>query len=182
MHISLTSLFRPRFRLLPASLAVVVVALFTLPVAVSAAPPLVETFTNEDSFQFAGPCANAPDVTLVETFTETVRVTTFFDADGTPVRAQIHVNFAGVVTNPVTGASVEDNGHQMLIQDLVTGTETQVGLVFSSTVPGVGVVFHDVGRVVFDADGNVIFEAGPHDVLHTEGPHPVRARFCEALT
>lgn len=182
MHIRFTSSSQPRFRLLPASLAVVLVALFTLPMAVSAAPPLVETFINEGTTPFAGPCANAPDVTLTETFTETVRVTTFFDKDGTPVRAQINVNFAGVVTNPVTGAFVEDNAHQMLVQDLVTGIEAQVGLVFSSTVPGVGVVFHDVGRVVVDAEGNVTFEAGPHDVLNTEGPHPVRARFCEALT
>jgi hypothetical protein len=171
-----------RFRLLPASLAIVVVALFTLPLAVSAAPPLIETFTNEGSFSFQGPCANAPDVTLVESFTEKVRVTTFFDRDGTPVRVQIKVDYVGVVTNPVTGASVEDNAHQTLIQDLVEGTETYVGLGFSATVPGVGVVFHDVGRVVFDTEGNPSFEAGPHDVLHTEGPHPVRARFCEALT
>jgi hypothetical protein len=168
-----------RFLRLPASLAVVVVALFTLPVAVSAAPPLVETFTNEDSFTFQGPCPNG--VTLEASFTETLRVTTFFDEDGTAVRVQITVNYDGVVTNPVTGATVEDISHQTIIVDLVEGTETQVGLVFSSTVPGVGVVFHDVGRVVFAA-GDVIFEAGPHDVLNTEGAHPLRARFCEALT
>ena len=170
----------PRFRLLPASLAVVVVALLTLPVAVSAAPPLVETFTNEGSFAFAGPCPNG--VTLVQTFTEDVRVTTFFDKEGNPVRVQIKVNYVGVVTNPETGESVKNPGHYTIIDDLVEGTVTQVGLVFSTTVPGVGVVFHDVGRVVFDTDGNPIFEAGPHDVLNTEGAHPVRARFCEALT
>ena len=156
------------------------VALFTLPLAVSAAPPLVETFTNEDSFSFAGPCPNG--VTLAETFTENVRVTTFFDKNGTPIRAQIKSDFVGVVTNPETGANVEDNAHQTIMLDLVEGTETYVGLTFSATVPGVGVVFHDVGRVVFDAAGNVIFEAGPHDVLNTAGAHPIRARFCEALT
>lgn len=170
----------PRFRLLPALLSVVLVALLTLPVAGSAAPPLVETFTNGGSFEFAGPCPNG--VTLVTTFTEDVRVTTFFDKAGDPVRVQITVNYVGVVTNPETGQSVRDVSHQTIIDDLVEGTITQVGLVFSATVPGVGVVFHDVGRVVFDAAGNVIFEAGPHDVLNTEGLHPVRARFCAALT
>ena len=49
-------------------------------------------------------------------------------------------------------------------------------------MPGVGVVFHDVGRVVFDAAGNLMFEAGPHDVLNTAGAHAVRANFCAALT
>ena len=167
-------------RLLPASLVAVAVALLALPVAVSAAPPVVETFHNEDSFAFAGPCPNG--VTLIGTFTEDVRVTTFFDQAGTPVRAQIKVNRVGVVTNPETGESVENPSHQTIIVDLVEGTVAQVGLTFSATVPGEGVVFHDVGRVVFDAAGTPIFEAGPHDVLATEGAHAVRARFCAALT
>jgi hypothetical protein len=170
---------RPRARLLPASLAVAF-ALLTLPAAVSAAPPVVETFHDEGSFSFAGPCPNG--VTLVGTFTEDVRVTTFFDQAGTPVRLQIKVNVAGVVTNPETGESVENPAHTTVFVDLVEGTEAQVGLVFNATVPGVGVVFHDVGRVVYDAAGNLMFEAGPHDVLNTAGAHAVRANFCAALT
>ena len=173
-------MLRPSFRLLPVSLVAVAVALLALPVAVSAAPPLVETFHDEGSFTFAGPCPNG--VTLVGTFTEDARVTTFFDQAGTPVRAQITDNYVGVVTNPVTGESVENPSHQTIIVDLVEGTETYVGLLYSATVPGEGVVFHDVGRVVFDAAGNVIFEAGPHDVLATTGEHQVRAAFCAALT
>ncbi len=171
-------MLHPPFRLLPALLAAVFAALPLLSAA--AAPPLVETITNEGSFAFAGPCPNG--VTLVETFTEDVRITTFFDKEGTPVRVQIKVNFVGVVTNPETGESVRDAAHHTIFLDLIDGTETVVGLTFSATVPGVGVVFHDVGRVVFDAAGNVIFEAGPHDVLNTEGAHAVRANFCAALT
>jgi hypothetical protein len=169
-----------RARLLPASLAAVAVALLTLPVAVSAAPPVVETFHNEDSSPFAGPCPNG--VTLFFSFTEDVRVTTFFDEAGTPVRTQITVNFDGVVTNPETGESVENPAHQTIIVDIVEGTVVEVGLTFKATVPGEGVVFHDVGRVVFDAAGDVIFEAGPHDVLNAVGEHRVRAAFCAALT
>ena len=167
-------------RLLPASLAAVAVALLALPVAVSAAPPEVETFHTEVSGEFAAPCPNG--VTLVFSFTEDVRVTTFFDGAGTPVRAQITVNQSGVVTNPETGQSVENPIHQTIIIDLVEGTVAQVGLVFKATVPGVGVVFHDVGRVVVDAEDDLIFEAGPHDVLNTAGDHAVRANFCAALT
>ncbi len=170
---------RPHFRLLPVSLAAVAVALLALPLFAAAAPPLVETFHDEGSFAFAGPCPNG--VTLVGTFTEDVRVTTFFDEAGTPVRAQIKVDFVGVVTNPETGESVENPSHQTIIVDLVEGTEAQVGLIFKATVPGEGVVFHDVGRVFFDAAGNVKV-AGPHDVLFSDSPHPVRALFCAALT
>ena len=174
---------RPCLRLLPAALAAVAVALLAmlaLPVAVSAAPPLVETFHDEGSSPFAGPCPNG--VTLVSAFTVDETATTFFDQAGTPVRVQIKVNFVGVVTNPATGQSVENPGHFTVIVDLVEGTEAQVGLVFKATVPGVGVVFHDVGRVIFDAAGNLMFEAGPHDVLNTADEHPVRAAFCAALT
>jgi hypothetical protein len=171
---------RPRAWLLPASLAVVAFALLNLPVAVSAAPPVVETFHDEGSFTFAGPCPNG--VTLVGAFTEDVRITTFFDQEGNPVRAQITVNHDGVITNPETGVSVADPAHQTIIVDLVDGTVTQVGLVFSATLPGGGDVFHDVGRVVFDAEDNVIFEAGPHDLLNSVGEHRVRAAFCAALT
>ncbi len=111
-----------------------------------------------------------------------MRVTTFFDQAGNPVRLQIKVDAVGVVTNPETGESVENPAHTTVFVDLVEGTEAQVGLVFKATVPGVGVVFHDVGRVVHDAEGNLIFEAGPHDVLNTAGDHRVRANFCAALT
>ena len=171
-------MLRPRFRLLPTSLAAAF-ALLALPVLAAAAPPLIETFHTEGSAPFAGPCPNG--VTLVGTFTEDLRVTTFFDEEGNPVRVQIKVDFVGVVTNPVTGESTENPSHQTIIIDLVEGTETQVGLVFSTTVPGEGVVFHDVGRVVIDAAGDVTL-AGPHDVFTAGVPHPVRAFFCEALT
>lgn len=160
-------------------LAAVAVALFALPVTVSATPPLIETFHDENSAAFAGPCPNG--VTLLFSFSEDVRVTTFFDQEANPVRAQITINFDGVVTNPATGESAEDPGHLTEIIDLVDGTVTQVGLIIKATVPGM-VVFHDVGRVVFDAADNVIFEAGPHDVLAFVGDHPVRAFYCAALT
>ena len=169
---------RPRFQLLPASL-VAAFALLALPLLAAAAPPVIQTFHDEGSFVFAGPCPNG--VTLVGTFTEDVRVTTFFDKEGNPVRELIKVDYVGVVTNPETGESVENPSHTTIIVDLVEGTETQVGLIFKATVPGEGVVFHDVGRVFFDAEGNVTF-SGPHDVLTATGPHPVRAHFCAALT
>jgi hypothetical protein len=173
-------MYRSFFRRLPAMLAVVVVAMLTLPVSILAAQPVVETFYNEDSFTFAGPCPNG--VILEGSFSERLRITTFFDKDGNPIRVQIKIDVSGVVTNPVNGQSVSNPSHQMVTLDLIEGTETVAGLVYSVTVPGVGVAFHDVGRVVFDAEGNTIFEAGPHDVLNTAGDHAVRTRFCEALT
>lgn len=46
------------------------------------------------------------------------------------------------------------------------------------TVPGVGKVAAETGRLVIGADGSVLFEAGPHDVF---GSNPDVARLCAAL-
>jgi hypothetical protein len=37
-------------------------------------------------------------------------------------------------------------------------------------IDGGGTVIADVGRLVFDAEGHVIFEAGPHPALHGDSP------------
>ena len=42
----------------------------------------------------------------------------------------------------------------------MTGTETYTGNQEVMNRPGTGVVVQDVGRVVYDADGNLIFFAG----------------------
>jgi hypothetical protein len=42
------------------------------------------------------------------------------------------------------------------------------GIVYRFTAPGVGIVLLDAGRITFDSDGNVVFEAGPHQALHDD--------------
>ena len=161
-------------------LAAVAAALLTLPMAASATAPTIETSHTEGPGIFAGPCPNG--VTLTAYNIEDVRITTFYDEEGNPVRVVTKVDDSGTVTNPVTGQTVENPAHETFFLDLVTGTESVAGLDFKATVPGVGVVFHDAGRVMVDAEGNVTFEAGPKDVFHTEGEHRIRANFCKALT
>jgi hypothetical protein len=41
---------------------------------------------------------------------------------------------------------------------------------------GVGIVIQDTGRISFDADDNIIFQAGPHQVLGGTTPD-----FCSVL-
>jgi hypothetical protein len=53
-----------------------------------------------------------------------------------------------------------------VFHNLVEGTETDVGLVFRVFLPSGGTVIADVGRLVFVAEDNVLFEAGPHPALH----------------
>jgi hypothetical protein len=159
-----------------ASVSVTVAALLALPIgSARAAAPLVETFHDEGSFEI-GPCPTS-GITLIETYTEDDLIITFFDQAGNAVRVQVHIAYEGVVTNPETGQSVKDPAHATRFIDLTDGTHGPVGLYYSTTVPGVGVVFHDVGRLVRDADNNILFEAGPHDVLHGNDV----ALFCAAL-
>jgi hypothetical protein len=55
---------------------------------------------------------------------------------------------------------------------------TFVGLNGVFTVPGEGRIALETGRLVIDGSGNVVFEAGPHDVF---GSDPDVARLCAYL-
>ena len=159
-------------------LAILAVTLSTLASTASAAlaaTPQIETFHQEGSYE-VGLCPSG--VTLVGTYTEDVRLITFFDKAGAPVNIQVHVNYESVVTNPETGQTVRDHAHATVFIDLIEGTRGNVGLYYTTTVPGLGVVFHDVGWLVRDIEtGAILFEAGPHDVLHGDEV----ALFCTAL-
>jgi hypothetical protein len=56
--------------------------------------------------------------------------------------------------------------------------EIEVGLTIALVAPGWGVILHEAGRLVYDlATDEIVFEAGPHEVLHNE-----RERFCAYFT
>lgn len=159
-------------------LAVLTITLSALASTTSAAlgaTPQIETFHEEGSYE-VGLCPSG--VTLLGTYTEDVRLITFFNEAGDPTSVQVHVTYEAVVTNPETGQAVRDHAHATVFIDPIEGTRGNVGLYYSTTVPGLGVVFHDVGWLVRDIEtGAILFEAGPHDVLHSDEV----ALFCAAL-
>jgi len=106
-----------------------------------------------------------PGFTVAGEFDVERTVMTFVDQNGTPIRQVIHVHFVGTLTNTSTGKSIPDEGNQIVTTDLVTGTSTVDGRVRVTTVPGEGAILFQVGRVVRDAAGNVIFFAGQNDFL-----------------
>ena len=108
------------------------------------------------------PC---PGFTVAGEFDVERTVMTFVDQNGTPIRQVIHVHFVGTLTNTSTGKAIPDEGNQIVTTDLLTGTSTTDGRVRVNTVPGEGVILAQVGRVVRDADGNVVFFAGQNDFL-----------------
>jgi hypothetical protein len=116
------------------------------------------------------------DFPFLEVFDGRVTITTFFDDEGNPIRIQFYLPFHGTLTNEATGESVSADQVLQLTLDLEEGTESDVGLRFRVVFPGLGVVLLDAGRVVFDADGNVAFEAGPHQIVNEDF-----AEFCAAF-
>jgi hypothetical protein len=107
---------------------------------------------------------------IVEVFDGTVTTTTFFDAEGDPVRSQVQAFFQGTLTNPATGESVRGQQQLVIFRDFEVASErTWAGLRFRAVFPGAGALLLDAGRLVFDVvTGEVSFEGGPHQVFHED--------------
>jgi hypothetical protein len=85
---------------------------------------------------------------------------TYFDRAGDPIRIVIHWEHHSNDTNSVTGLTLHEHGHFTETIDLLSGTDTITGNQEIANRPGTGVVVQDVGKVVYDADGNLVFFAG----------------------
>jgi hypothetical protein len=100
---------------------------------------------------------------------------TTFDKAGNPVRDIVH--FQGWETNSRSDepdVSITARRNFTVIYNYASDTEKNLGMVFSQTAPGQGVLFHDVGNIAFHGEDVTIH--GPHDVF-VEGD----AAFCNAL-
>jgi hypothetical protein len=140
---------------------VLAVSLAFAAVASADAPTIVQQRLHRSIPNFI----QCPGFTVAGEFDVERTVMTFVDQGGKPDRQVTHVHFVGTLTNTATGRSIPDEGNQIVTADLVTGTSTTDGRVRVDTIPGEGVILAQVGRVVRDAAGNVIFFAGQNDFL-----------------
>ena len=128
------------------------------PVA-SASPPVFEgPFTDAGEVVLA----DCGDFLVLDRYAMTFRVTRYFDRDGTEVRVIEHVDGTDTLVNSVTGAAYTSTLHSAAIIDPQAHRAAFTGVILRLTIPGAGAVLLDVGRVVVDREGNVYFEAGPH--------------------
>jgi hypothetical protein len=104
-----------------------------------------------------------------------VTIQELYDAGGNLIRRQTHGNGEG--TFSANGNTLRYIERGQIFIDPQAGTDTEVGLLFRVFLPGGGTAIADVGRLVFDAQGNLIFEAGPHPALHGDF-----ATLCAALS
>ncbi len=99
----------------------------------------------------------------------------FYDANGDPTGANVHTSTDGTVT--ANGITLLEHGRENSFLDLLSGTSADASLEFRVWLPGLGVVIMDRGRLLFDADGNPVFVAGPHPALDGDF-----SKLCAALT
>jgi hypothetical protein len=99
----------------------------------------------------------------------------FYDRQGNLTRVQVQTLVDGTAT--ANGVTLLVHGRENNFYDVLTGTEMHASLEFRVWLPGLGVVIMDRGRLLFNADGNVVFEAGPHPALHGDF-----SALCAALT
>jgi len=153
-------------------------ALGTALVPAAFAAHAVVPYTEQSDFVVEGePMAGCGDFVIIADGAGTTRTTTYFDKDGAPIRVAFHGRYNGTMTNSSTGYSITDAPSVANITfDLVNGTQTNIGAFFTVTVPGVGAVLMEAGRIVFDGGGPPIFIAGPH-----LPPGAQIAVLCEAL-
>jgi hypothetical protein len=140
---------------------VLAVSLAFAAVASADAPTIVQQTLHRSIPNFI----QCPGFTVAGEFDVERTVMTFVDQGGTPLRQVTHVHFVGTLTNTSTGKSIPDEGNQIVTNDLVTGTSTTDGRVRVDTIPGEGVILAQVGRVIRDAAGNLIFFAGQNDFV-----------------
>lgn len=156
------------------ALAMVFASTVVTPQIALAVPPETERFDFVDS----GVASECDGFDIIANYTGTVTLTTFFNAQGDPVRVQFHGRARGTLRNLDTGYTVKDAPSiRNSFFDLVKGTATHVGVDFHITVPGAGVVVLQAGRIVFTGAPPPTFVAGPH----LGPPAASNAALCAAL-
>jgi hypothetical protein len=136
-------------------LAVALVALAAGSVAITSATAgndrvLHFSDTSDPETNVWGPCG------AVETVTKTVHGTVFFDENGNWVRTLEHAFYDSVVVGP-TGKSISLDAHQNA-EFTASGINTLSGQGLNVRAPGLGVLYQDVGRLVFDVTTPFPFE------------------------
>jgi hypothetical protein len=154
------------------SVGVAACGIALLPATAHADPPTVQIVTRNVDQGAVGSCG---DFDVLASFDVTRRETTFYNAAGTPIRLQVHVEAPGTVTNSVTGESLPTKGIRNITVNLITGERKSTGSNVHVVVPGEGTVQLAAGMSQIDENGELVREVGRLDP-------PVTPALCEALS
>ena len=115
-----------------------------------------------------------PGFPIEATFFVDRTVTTYYDANGTPIRQEIHGNFPGEIMNLSTGNTLPANNVRQISIDLVTGEVRSTGTNVRVTIPGQGTLELVAGMQLTDATGHLLADGGRLDA-------PPTPELCAAL-
>jgi hypothetical protein len=146
-----------------------VTGLLVLGLAIMASPagaiePRTSTFADSTSFVIDDICEFPIEINLQVQGTARL----FFDRSGNAVREDVHVSYQGTWTNRDSGKSVIEHETVNFRNDPITGAFEVVGLNWHFSLPSGRTVVIDAGRLILDAEGNIVFEAGKHQIQDTE--------------
>jgi hypothetical protein len=143
---------------------------------------------HEDGTDVLTTCGEGPNrFRVLDDFIMDARETTFFDGDGNEIRTIVHYAFEDRFYNSRTGKEITGTVHNNVELTPQDKESWSAGGHYSSTVPGVGLVFMDTGVLKFDEQGeNLILEGGHHPILGDGSDHSERERemllnLCEVL-
>ena len=129
--------------------------------------------TTEGSVEGDAFLTDCGDFDLRDRFTFEFHGKVFLDEAGNPVRIVEHVAGSDTFYNSETNESVTGTINAGEIVDLAGGTVTENGTIGRITVPGLGVVFFDVGKFIIDFDDGLVFLAGRHHAFLEEDYAPL---------
>jgi hypothetical protein len=91
--------------------------------------------------------------------------TSFVDRDGKFVRSHGHVTYHGTWTNPDSGARLDEVETFNVEYVKATRENRVLGLNWHFKLPSGRTVAIDAGRLVYDRQFNLVFEAGKHQIV-----------------
>jgi hypothetical protein len=132
----------------------------------------------------SGPFTNVWDTCgAVETVTVTVHGTVFFDEEGNWERTLEHAFYDSVLVGP-TGKSIPFDAHQNA-EFTASGINTLTGQGPNVRAPGLGVLYEDVGRLVFDISvgfpPETLFASAKSVSFEAFDPDRLGAAICAAV-
>jgi hypothetical protein len=153
---------------------------------VTCAGSRVETYGPQDSGIVCGNGASTFDP--IDQGLDYQHAIRFYDSNGDLLKRMIYDHDVGAFSNPLTGDAIPYNQHNTTTDvlavpgDFGSATETVTGEV-NFTVSGMGLVFQNAGRTVFDASsGDIVSSSGPQDFNeYFNGNTSVGDELCTAL-
>lgn len=141
-------------------IAVVSLTLLITPVNIAlASPPTVETQFWSGEYNL-----DCGDFLITDTWSGDVKITYYWNPDGSLDRYHIHGEFLDRMTNPLNGKSFtgRTQGYNFF-EDVADapGVWKHAGLMFHVNVPGQGIVIIDAGYMIM-YDGQVTYLKGNH--------------------